>query len=58
MDEIANNIGPQGARHISDMLRENSSLLYLNINCLCFSFSYSCYLSLCLFSLSESLLKS
>lgn len=32
MDEIGNEINPEGARYISNALRENSTLLYLDIS--------------------------
>lgn len=42
---IENEIGPEGARHISDALCENSSLLLLNIRSESFSLSLSVFLS-------------
>lgn len=39
MGEIDDKIGPEWARHISDALRENSTLLYLGIRRSIFFFS-------------------
>lgn len=49
LDEIENEIGPNGARHISNALRKNFSLLSLGIECECFSLSLSFLLLLRLY---------
>lgn len=53
IDEIDNEIGPDGAQHLSDALRKNSSLLYLNIIGKCFSSSLFAFLFQYLFVTSD-----
>lgn len=48
LDEIDNRLGPDGARYISDMLRENSTLLYLDIGGACFHFLFDYFFLLML----------